>query len=455
MRDQEQQFQDDFETIDLRELFNTIFRWKWMILVLTLTATITAGVLSFFVLPPVYEASTSLLVMQGDTKKQVRPDSGDLESLVGSLSRLPEMTINTYVRQVTNPTILSNTIKALKLEELGYTTIGLEKMISVSNQKDTNLIDIKVENTDPALGQAIANELAKQTLGFISDNNQEQMSKSVMFLQQQADSVKKQLVDVTKKLDSLQSQARSVNLLEQEKTSKTEDLMNFRSQYMQAQIEYNQLMVGNSQLESKLSNMPQTIKTKDVNNPEVELEVANSDYVQLLALVENKRVALMEKEAQLEGLNKYIKTLEKELGTLQAEVTEKKAEETLLQKQIVELDNTYRLLSEKITQTQITQSINLGETNLQVVSKALMPIKPIKPKKALNIAIAGVLGIMISIGLAFVLEFLDNTIKTKEDVEKKLGLPVLGAIPQYKPEKFKKEVVGHGQGTVSSASHSS
>ena len=47
----------------------------------------------------------------------------------------------------------------------------------------------------------------------------------------------------------------------------------------------------------------------------------------------------------------------------------------------------------------------------------------------LNIAIAGVLGIFVGVGLAFLMAFIDNTVKTKEDVEKILELPVLGQIP--------------------------
>lgn len=47
----------------------------------------------------------------------------------------------------------------------------------------------------------------------------------------------------------------------------------------------------------------------------------------------------------------------------------------------------------------------------------------------MNIAIAFLLGLMISVGVSFLLEFLDNTFKTKEQMEEVLGLPVLGAIP--------------------------
>jgi len=70
--------------------------------------------------------------------------------------------------------------------------------------------------------------------------------------------------------------------------------------------------------------------------------------------------------------------------------------------------------------------------SVSIVDRATAPQDPIKPNKKMNVLIAFMVGLMISVGLAFVLEFLDNTIKTNKDVEKILGLPVLGMIPDYR-----------------------
>ncbi len=70
--------------------------------------------------------------------------------------------------------------------------------------------------------------------------------------------------------------------------------------------------------------------------------------------------------------------------------------------------------------------------NVQVIDVAQVPSRPISPRKMLNMAIAGVLGLMVSVFIAFLVEFLDNSIKTPEDVENYLELPVLGAIPMIK-----------------------
>lgn len=71
---------------------------------------------------------------------------------------------------------------------------------------------------------------------------------------------------------------------------------------------------------------------------------------------------------------------------------------------------------------------------IEILDRAKVPEDSIKPKKAFNIAIAFALGFMVSVGLAFVLEHMDKTIKTEEDVERYLELPVIGMIPKYTEE---------------------
>ena len=74
------------------------------------------------------------------------------------------------------------------------------------------------------------------------------------------------------------------------------------------------------------------------------------------------------------------------------------------------------------------------QDNVQLLDDAQFPTKPDKPRPVLNIAIAFFLGLMISIGLAFLLDYMDNTVKTQEDIEKLTSLPVIGIIPVFKEE---------------------
>ncbi|MDX8289026.1 YveK family protein [Metabacillus indicus] len=88
-----------------------------------------------------------------------------------------------------------------------------------------------------------------------------------------------------------------------------------------------------------------------------------------------------------------------------------------------------------VFQNDIAKIMNVN--NVSILSKADLGTdpSPIQPKPLMNIAIAIVIGLMAGVGLAFLLEYLDNTIKTEEDIEKHLGLPVLGAITRIDMEQ--------------------
>ena len=81
--------------------------------------------------------------------------------------------------------------------------------------------------------------------------------------------------------------------------------------------------------------------------------------------------------------------------------------------------------------------------NVKVIREVRVPKDPVAPNKVMNIAIAFLLGLMVGVGLTFLLEYLDNTFKTKEAVEGTLNIPVMGVIPQMSnsPKSGKKYFV--------------
>ena len=104
--------------------------------------------------------------------------------------------------------------------------------------------------------------------------------------------------------------------------------------------------------------------------------------------------------------------------------------------QILEIEyiNTDKALAKEvvnsITNEFITSSKELiPNVNVKIIESVKMPEKPTSPNKKMNIGIAFLLGLMISVGLAFLLEFMDNTFKTKEQLQEILGIPVIGTIP--------------------------
>ena len=72
--------------------------------------------------------------------------------------------------------------------------------------------------------------------------------------------------------------------------------------------------------------------------------------------------------------------------------------------------------------------------NVRVIEAVQLPENPVAPNKKMNIAIAFLLGLMVSVGVVFLLEYLDNTFKSKENLEKELDIPVIGLIPSFEEE---------------------
>ncbi|WP_338842505.1 Wzz/FepE/Etk N-terminal domain-containing protein [Clostridium perfringens] len=89
-------------------------------------------------------------------------------------------------------------------------------------------------------------------------------------------------------------------------------------------------------------------------------------------------------------------------------------------------------VTEAITDEFISESKELiPNGNVQVIQKPQLPEHPVSPNKKLNILIAFVLGLMVGVGIVLLLEYLDNTFKSREELEKTLDLPIIGAIPDY------------------------
>jgi|SRR5690554_801995 len=82
----------------------------------------------------------------------------------------------------------------------------------------------------------------------------------------------------------------------------------------------------------------------------------------------------------------------------------------------------------EVFQDQIDELMNVD--NVNILNPAVLPANPtpVSPNLTLNIAIAFVLGGMVGVGLAFLFEYLDTTVKTETDVEKIVGLPVIGVV---------------------------
>ncbi|MGG0750473.1 Wzz/FepE/Etk N-terminal domain-containing protein [Priestia megaterium] len=136
------------EAIDLRQLMGTLKKRFWLIALITIIAATVSGVVSFFVLTPVYEARTQILVNQAKSKEQFY-NSAELQTNV--------QLIQTYNDIIKSPAILGKVTKQL---DLGMTPKQLSNQIQVTNSQDSQVAHIVVQDTNARLAVNIANKTA-------------------------------------------------------------------------------------------------------------------------------------------------------------------------------------------------------------------------------------------------------------------------------------------------------
>ncbi|MEH7339978.1 YveK family protein [Priestia megaterium] len=136
------------ETISLRELFQVLRKRLWLIVLITIIAATVSAVISFFVLTPVYESKTQILVNQAKSDEQLY-NSQTVQTNV--------QLINTYNDIIKSPAILDKVIKELKLDGTAQILSG---QIQVTNAQDSQVAQIVVQDTSAKRATEIANTTA-------------------------------------------------------------------------------------------------------------------------------------------------------------------------------------------------------------------------------------------------------------------------------------------------------
>jgi uncharacterized protein involved in exopolysaccharide biosynthesis len=96
-------------------------------------------------------------------------------------------------------------------------------------------------------------------------------------------------------------------------------------------------------------------------------------------------------------------------------------------------EKTYLMLLEKLEEARIAEAVKVGYA--RIIEPATVPKVPLKPRKALNTLFGAFFGILFGTSIAFLFEYLDDSIKTAEEVRSLIGLPVLGIIPHFEEEE--------------------
>ncbi|PMC37367.1 capsular biosynthesis protein [Bacillus sp. UMB0899] len=144
------------EKISLKELYLTLKKRLSFIIIITAIATALTGIVSYFLLTPIYQSSTQILVNQSKNDQQFY-NQGELQTNL--------QLINTYNVIIKSPAILD---KVIEQEKLDMTFNELNEMITVSNEQDSQVVNIDVQNEDPQKAADIANTIAKTFQSEIS-----------------------------------------------------------------------------------------------------------------------------------------------------------------------------------------------------------------------------------------------------------------------------------------------
>jgi uncharacterized protein involved in exopolysaccharide biosynthesis len=147
-------------------------------------------------------------------------------------------------------------------------------------------------------------------------------------------------------------------------------------------------------------------------------------------------LALLMEMTTLSSLEAKAKVLKPQLDGARREVNEINHTEVMmanLQRELSLQEAKYRKYSENLEQARIDQALETNKiSNISVVQAANASMKPVKPRKALNLALGFFLGIFGGLGLAFFSEYLDHSIKTPQEVVEKVKLQLLASIPYLK-----------------------
>ncbi|MGJ7920797.1 YveK family protein [Neobacillus sp. LXY-4] len=149
------------ETISLKELLQTLRKRLRLIVFITITAVLVSGIISYFFLTPIYQASTQLLVNQQNSDETV------FDEVQANLQL-----INTYNVIIKSPAILDLVVNEL---DLNMSTATLNSKITVQNEKNSQVVNIVVQDESQAMAADIANKVAsvfkKEIVNIMSIDN--------------------------------------------------------------------------------------------------------------------------------------------------------------------------------------------------------------------------------------------------------------------------------------------
>lgn len=380
--------------------------------------------------------------------------------------------LQTQYKNLLSRSLIESVVEDLELKkDVRYaqaqdTARAVKGDITVSPVRLSRLVEVSVEHPSPRMAAEITNKLLQNFLALNQDQKRDRALDSYQFLTSQVQGLANDVRQARRAIFDFRKKEDMPSLEESQNTLKAElDIAN--QNYLQAQEEAAQSQqrldtVQEMKEEARLSGKDfdilaipfiasspviQALRV-DLNRAITKLAVLEEKYLEKWPAVgETKQeiakfTSLIEEQANLE-----LKELEKTVELDRAKATRAKATYDSAQQKMsrlnelkVEYDNLVmeQTQSEQIYLTMLgkTKEMDLNTKdmyqNLVIIDQAIVPFNPVKPRKALTLLLGMMGGLGLGFALAFFANYLDDSIKSQDDVETYLKLNFLGYIPNIK-----------------------
>lgn len=349
--------------------------------------------------------------------------------------------------------------KARARRELAIKTI--QNNLSIAPIRGSRLVAVGYDSPNPEVAARVANGFAENFIQANLDRKYESSSYAREFLEERIAQTKGRLEDAERQLVDYATAQQIINVGDNENGSGTGNTQSLTS---------NDLVAINSSLaqakaartaaeerwraarSTSVLNLPEVLANASAQRLIEQRATLNTEYQQKLSLYQpdypemvRLRAQITETDGQLQALannirssiqNQYTVALNEE-RSLQAQVNGLKSDVLDLRDRSIqynilqrELDTTrtlYEGLLQRYKEVGITGDITAN--NISIVDRAVPPVQPSKPDMLINLALAALIGLGLGVVAVLALEALDETVATPDDVERKLGVPVLGVVP--------------------------
>lgn len=359
---------------------------------------------------------------------------------------------------------------------LGHLAEGLRGGLAVEPVRNTQLVALLYRSPSPELAARIANGFAEAFIDLGIEDRFATAGKASSFLGVQIETLKQEIQDKEVQLQAFRRRSDiiavdpSSNVLLQRLESLNQDYMELKKLRIEKEARYHEVLTAPRETvaDSLSGGVVSDLRAQQLRlerEYETQLKTYKPEWPAMVALkaeIEKgeqsmeRVVAEMVGKAQASAKAEYQTALRQEQA-LGAELAKQKSETIDQSSATVEYSNLQvevqtrrELLDElmrKQSETEVSARLqNSRDSNVRIVDRALVPGGPFRPSLRQDLTYGALLGLLLGIGCALLIEFLDRTVKTPEEVERRLGLSTLGVIPDLSEEGRGYGLAGSGYG---------